>query len=286
MDRAFAFIKLVRPINCVMMAAAVPVGVVVAVGGIPAWAAPKVLLGSLTGFTLLAASNAINDYHDREVDAVNEPNRPIPSGLVSPGEALLTAALLTVTGLAAALLTNVRCFLLALAAYAISVSYVTWGKRTGLLGNFMVGTCIAIPFIYGSLIVAEGVDPLTGLFSSTALLSNVGREVTKGIVDVEGDRLQGVKTVAVSHGCGKAAAVAALFYIAAVGLTPIPPMLGLVSPLYTPVITLTDAGFVYSAASLLRDHTRENARRVKQQVLIWMCTALLAFTLGAIHIRL
>ena len=46
----------------------------------------NVIFGFFTGFLLCAAAMAINDYYDRGIDAVNEPTRPIPSGLVTVRE--------------------------------------------------------------------------------------------------------------------------------------------------------------------------------------------------------
>jgi len=280
--RPLAFIKMMRPINCLMVASAVFVGATVTLKASPQGHIARLLLGALTGWTLFAASNAVNDYHDREIDAINEPNRPIPSGLVRPWEALAFAAVLSATGLLSAFYTGLKCLALALIALAVSTSYATWGKRMGLLGNMMVSLCIAIPFLYGGIIVAGAVKPLTAVFSAIAFLANVGREVTKGIVDVEGDEAQGVKTVAVAYGRRTAAAAAAAFYLLAVALTPVPPVLGEVSFWYIPIVLVVDGGFLWSSVSLLRSPTRSNARRVKNQVLAWMCLGLAAFVAGAL----
>ena len=120
------------------------------------------------------------------------------------------------------------------------------------------------------------------LFAAMAFLSNTGREITKGIVDVKGDKAEDVKTLAMRYGERNAAVVAALFYVSAVALTPIPWLLGLVSFWFIPVVILTDVGFVVSSALLLKDYSRENARKIKKIVLLWFVTGLLAFVLGVL----
>src|SRR3990172_2796109 len=88
MGKAKGVIRLMRPINCVIMGFAVFVGAVLAN---PAFAGGdwlKIAYGFLTGFTFCAAAMVVNDYYDRAIDAVNEPSRPIPSGLVTVREAL------------------------------------------------------------------------------------------------------------------------------------------------------------------------------------------------------
>jgi geranylgeranylglycerol-phosphate geranylgeranyltransferase len=240
----------------------------------------NLLYGFVTGFTLTAASMAINDYYDREIDAVNEPNRPIPSGLVKPNDALLFAFVLTAIGFAAAYLTNVFCFATAIIAWIIFAAYATVGKRSGLPGNFLVSICVAIPFIYGNYAVSV-LEPNVLIFASIVFLSDTGREITKGIVDVEGDRKYNVKTLAVRFGEKAAAAAAALFYLSAVLLSSIPWFLQLVSFWFIPLVAITDLGLVASSFMLIKDYSRENARRIKKMVLLWFIIGLLAFLLGA-----
>jgi geranylgeranylglycerol-phosphate geranylgeranyltransferase len=236
--------------------------------------------GFITGFTLTAASMAINDYYDRQIDAVNEPNRPIPSGLIKPKEALLFAFVLTTIGFAAAYLTNIFCFAIAIIAWIIFATYATIGKRSGLPGNFLVSICVAIPFIYGSYTVSV-LELNVLIFASIVFLSDTGREITKGIVDVEGDKKYNVKTLAVRFGEKVAAVAAVFFYLSAVLLSPIPWFLQLVSFWFIPLVAITDLGLVAFSFMLIRDYSRKNARRIKKMVLLWFIIGLLAFLLGA-----
>lgn len=241
----------------------------------------NLLLGFVTSFTLTAASMAINDYYDRDIDAINEPNRPIPSGAISPKEALFLALVLSVIGFIAAFRTNMQCLMVAVVAWIVSVTYVTKGKRTGFPGNLLVSTCVVIPFIYGGF--AAGRPELTTMiFVAIAFLSNTGREVAKDIVDIEGDKSQDIKTIPVLYGKRAAAFVSSIFFILAVALSPLPWLLKLVSPWFLPLVILTDAGLVWSSFSLTRDHSRNNARRIKNLVLIWFLTGLLGFVAGRI----
>lgn len=281
MSKVGGFVRLMRPINCVMMGFAVFVGALLANPTFLSAEWFRVVFGFLTGFMLTGASMALNDYYDRQIDAVNEPKRPIPSGVVSVREALIFVLVFSVVGFVSAYLTSVVCLVAAIIAWLILVAYVTVGKRTGLLGNFLVSATVAIPFIYGSLVVTGLVQLNVLLFAAMAFLSNTGREVTKGIVDVKGDSAEGVKTIAVRYGERNAAVVAAVFYVSAVLLTPLPLILDLVSIWFVPFVLVTDVGLVASAALLLRDCSRENARRIKKLILLWFLIGLLAYIFGA-----
>jgi len=265
-----------------MMGFAVIVGAVLSSSNVSnTWT--NLIFGFTTGFMLTAASMAINDYYDREIDAVNEPDRPIPSGLIKPKEALAFAFALTAIGFATAYLTNIFCFVISLFAWIVFVTYTTVGKRSGLPGNFLVSLCIAMPFIYGSYTVVNTIELNVLIFASMAFLSNTGREITKGIVDVQGDRTKNIQTLAVRYGEKTAAVVAALFYLSAVLLSPIPWLLKFVSLWFIPLVAITDFGLVASSFILLDNYSRENARRVKKMVLLWFIVGLLAFIIGAIR---
>jgi len=280
MGRVGGFLNILRPVNSVMMGVGILVGVVIAGGFRSSIPLEYLALAFVTGFTLTGSAMVINDYFDREIDAVNEPHRPIPSGEVKPNEAVVYSLLLSAVGLTAAFLTSLPSLAIAVFSWLIMMVYSAWGKRTGFPGNLMVSTCIALSFIYGGVIAGNVSTSL--LFSALAFLSNTGREITKGIVDTEGDGARGVKTIAVAYGVDKAAYIASAFYLIAVAASTLPLLLSLVSLWYLPFVAVTDAGLIYGTLTLLRDHSRESSRRVKKQVLYWMLFGLLAFAAGTL----
>jgi len=113
-----------------------------------------------------------------------------------------------------------------------------------------------------------------------AFLSNTGREISKGIVDIEGDKSYGIRTLAVSFGGKRAALAAAAFFVFAVALSPIPVVLDLVSFWFIPFVLVTDIGLIWCSVFLLKDPSRENARRVKKLVLLLFIFGLLSFIAG------
>jgi geranylgeranylglycerol-phosphate geranylgeranyltransferase len=282
MGKISGLVRLMRPINCAMMGFAVFVGAVLADPQFFNAAWLGVLYGFVTGFMLTAASMVINDYYDRAIDAINEPRRPIPSGTVSEQQALGFVFVLSLVGFGFAYLTSYLCLVVAIISWIVVVAYVTAGKRSGLPGNLLVSTCVAIPFIYGSLTVLNQVPLSVVLFTLMAFLSNTGREITKGIVDVKGDAAEGIKTLAVRYGDKSAAVAAAVFYVSAVALTPFPPLLNLVSFWFIPLVLVTDIGLVASSALLLKNHSRDNAKKIKNLILLWFVIGLLAYVFGVV----
>ena len=276
--KARALISMMRLPNCVMIGFAVIVGEVIASSVVPANAA---FFGFLTGFMLLGSSMVLNDYFDREIDLVNEPTRPMPSGLVTPSEAVSFAIVLASIGFLAAMITGIYTLAVAVGSIILAVAYNSRFKKTGLAGNVMVSTNVAVPFIYGGFAVRNATWPLL-IFALLAFLSSLGREIVKGIVDVAGDKTKGVKSVAITRGNNYAAKQGTGLFLLAVGLSTLPLALGMVSLYYVPLVIICDIGFLLTSYSIMTKPTPRNAKRSKKYVLIWMTFGLLAFVVGTL----
>lgn len=278
MRKLRGYFVIIRPVNSLMFGFSVLIGQYLAGGSIPVLS--TAFLGFTTAFSFSAAAMVINDYYDRDIDAINEPQRPIPSGLISPKEALTYAFILEIVGLVAAALTNLTCLIITIATILLSIFYTTKGKDTGLPGNLMVSACVAMPFVYASYIVGKEPNNLLWIFGFLAFFVNTGREITKGIVDIEGDKIRNVRTIAVVSGPRTAAFSASLFYLSSVVLSALPLLYGAVSAYYLPVVAITDIGLIESSLSLIREPSRENSRSVKHRVLVYMAVGMIAFLAG------
>lgn len=261
-----------------MIGFAVVVGEVLASQAVTARAA---LYGFMTGFLLLAASMILNDYFDREIDKINAPTRPLAAGIVKPAEAISFAVIVASLGMFFAENLGALPLLIAVTSIVIMILYNARVKKLGLIGNALVSTNVAIPFIFGGFAVGSPTWPL-GIFSLLAFLSSLGREIVKGIVDVAGDNARGVKTVAATRGNDGAARLGAMLFLSAVALSVLPLILGLVSVYYIPLVVICDVGFLLTAYSIKNDPSTRNAKRSKNFVLVWMTFGLLAFVFGAI----
>jgi geranylgeranylglycerol-phosphate geranylgeranyltransferase len=278
---AKALFELIRPVNCVMIGFAVVVGAFVSKP--PSVAAPQLALGFLTGFFICAYSMAVNDVYDLEVDKVNRPDRPIPSGRVTAGEASSLSYAVLVAGLACSLLSLNPLAVVIAGAYAfLSWLYNSRAKRTGLPGNLIVASSLAIPFIYGGAVSGGSIGgSLLLMMALTAFFSGVGREVVKSIADVEGDEKRSVNSVARSRGLGVAAMVGALFFVMAVVTSWVPLLTGLADQLYTYGVVIPDVIFLYLAVAIVARHEPKSAYRVKRIALAGMTVGLLVFIGGA-----
>ncbi|HMB67633.1 MAG TPA: UbiA family prenyltransferase [Candidatus Bathyarchaeia archaeon] len=275
--RLNAYLTLIRPPNTIMIGLAVVIGEAIGLGRLPGIS--EAIFGFLTASLMMAGTMVANDVYDIEIDKVNSPQRPLASGAVKTRDAVVLSVVLSAAAIGFAALLGLWTFLTALLALALMIYYNTRGKKTGLVGNAVVSFNVALPFFYGGLAV-NSIRPLLFIFSVVAFLANFGREVAKGIVDVKGDSLRQVRTLAVVRGTKVAASASAVLFVIAVLLSFLPPFLESISWLYYPPVIIADVGFLYSAYRLVGDQKPENVRAVKGHVLVWMLLGLVGFLLG------
>ncbi len=273
---------LVRPMNCVMIGFAVIVGAFVSKPPSIPWL--QLALGFFTGLFLCAYSMSVNDVYDLEVDRINRPDRPIPSGKISVRQASALSLVMLVAGLACAFLSFLLLAIVIALGYAfLSWLYNAWAKRTGLPGNLIVASSLAIPFIYGGAVSGGSIGgSLLLMMALTAFFSGVGREVVKSMADVEGDAKREVSSIARTRGLGFASGVGALFFLLAVLTSWVPLVTGLANQVYTYGVIVPDVIFVYLAAAIVVRNDPKSAYRVKRIALAGMTVGLLVFVGGAV----
>lgn len=175
----------------------------------------------ITGPLVCASSQAVNDWFDRHVDAINEPNRPIPSGRI-PGQWGLALAILWT---ALSLLAAVPLGTFGVVAVGIALLF-SWGysapplrfKQNGWIGNLAVGiTYEGLAWVTGAGIMLGGRVPPTPILL-LALLYSLGAHGIMTLNDfkaIEGDQKMGVRSLPVLLGPDGAARVAPAVMLAA-----------------------------------------------------------------------
>lgn len=274
--KVFEFLRLIRVVNSLMIGMAVIIGSLIAKG----WLIDLELLiiGFFVGFFISSYSMVINDYFDLEVDRINAPNRPLVKGVVSIKEALIFSIVLLTAGLSLSMITGLFTFLVAVMFSFFSFLYNWRFKEYGFIGNLLVGASISIPFIYGALLVSR-ISLLVISMSMTAFFAGVGREVIKGMADIEGDRLRNVRTIARSKGLRNAGCVGAMFFILAILSSLIPIFMANVGMPYMVIIGMTDIFFIYLAIKIVRNPMSYVALNVKRKALMGMLLGLIGYLL-------
>ena len=115
-----------------------------------------------------------------------------------------------------------------------------------------------------------------------SFLANMGREVVKGIIDLEGDRLINAKTLAITRGVKVATYVSVLFIIIAILMSPIPFLTGDFGVHYLIGVVIADLLMVYSLIILIRGSSKNEFKKAKTMILLGMLLGLLAFLVGGL----
>lgn len=218
-----AYIEIIRPVNCAMGGLTVLSSVLVAnmfynlnlqLFGSKFWLFPSrffeiAVISYFVYFLIAAAGMVINDIFDLEVDRINKPNRPLPRGALTVKRAVEYTVALWTAGVALAFLISVASGVLALIFSGIGFLYAARVKVLGILGNFVVAFSFAFGYIYGSLITSMErgllrIPLMTLLFFITAFMVLQGREIIKGMEDIEGDKRRNAKTIACVYGLKRA----------------------------------------------------------------------------------
>lgn len=277
-------LELIRPLNCILAGVAVLIGAVIATGNLNI---PELVLFSAFATAALVAGggNAVNDYFDRDIDRVNRPHRPIPSGRITPRTALIIAQILFLAGIALTVFLNIYCLLLA-ALNSVVLFIYTWKlKRRGFVGNISIGYLVGSTLLFGGLATAHlRAEPLipSGLLVLVlmASLSTIGRELIKAIEDMKGDRELGFKTFPLGHGVGKTAVLAIGFLGAAIALSPIPYLLGIFGWQYLALLIISIIAFLVAIGIMVRSRGPKAAGKSSLACKIGMALGLLAFLAG------
>lgn len=169
----------------------------------------------LAGPLVCGASQALNDWFDRDVDAINEPNRPIPSGRIPGAWGLYIA----IFGFSLSILVSSLLGPWVMIAAALAILF-GWAysapplrlKQNGWLGNLACGVCYeGLPWFTAAAVAATTLPD--GRTVILALLYSLGAHGIMTLNDfkaMDGDRALGIKTIPVQLGASRAAKLACI----------------------------------------------------------------------------
>jgi chlorophyll synthase len=226
-------LQLMKPITWIPLMWGVICGA--ASSGYYTWTLENVLKASvcmlLAGPVMAGYTQTLNEYYDREIDAINEPYRPIPSGAIPLPQVITQIVLLLLLGIALALTLDlwaghdffsitVIAFFGAFVAYIYSAPPLKL-KQNGWLGTYALGASyIALPWCTGHALFGE-LNWKIVVFTMIYSLAGLGIAIVNDFKSVEGDRKFGLKSLPVMFGVTTAAWICVLMidiFQAGVGL--------------------------------------------------------------------
>lgn len=250
-ERVRGLFELTRPSNAIAAGVLTFIGAFVA-DGLDA----EFAVSAAVGATILAvaAGNTMNDYFDRDIDRINEPDRPIPRGAVTPREALAFSLLLFAGAVVLALTLSLLAIAIAVVNLIALIAYTEFFKGLPGVGNAVVGYLGGSTFLFGAAAVGRITGAVVVLFALAAL-STVAREIVKDVEDITGDRREGLNTLPIAIGENSALWFAVALLTIALLASPLPYLIGTLGWPYLVVVALADLAMVYAAMESFTDPT-------------------------------
>jgi geranylgeranylglycerol-phosphate geranylgeranyltransferase len=245
--------------------------------------------GFFAALFIQAGTFALNDYCDVESDIANQRlDRPLVRGELRKQESVLIAILATTLGIICASFLSPLLFILAFISALLGILYDIKMKEILAVSNIYIALTMAIPFIFGGLIVKpDRIDLMLLILASMAFVAGFGREVMKDIADIKGDALRDIKSIPRIYGVKLAVRVVISSYALAVLLSVIP-FLSVntpyfFNPAYMLPVLVADALFLHTCYELrkLRDDGGDY-NTMRKETLLAITIGLIAFVSGAL----
>jgi geranylgeranylglycerol-phosphate geranylgeranyltransferase len=226
---------------------------------------------------ITSAGFAINDFFDRESDAVIKPKRPIPAGVLTLKQVITISSALFAAGLILSYFLGWLSFAIIVIDSMLLLLYSYLVKRkSGFAANILVGILTGTAFMFGQAAIQNEIT-LISLSLYPIAFGTIGGNVLRDILSLEGDTKVGYPTLPQKIGSINAAKIGALFFFLTGLLAPLPYFIGKLSGhvgftiYYLPFILIWSILLIYSSIRLsLSASTIQNVRKYERMVTMSM----------------
>lgn len=197
-DKIFAHIETWRPYTVIWCGLVSLAGSCITYMGFP-----PVEIATLAFFIPIMgwiAGLYLSDYLDRELDAIQKPHRPIPSGRIKPKEALGVGGAFALIGFLLSFILTLNNVILVFIVAFLVFTYANISKSRGIAGNVNRGLVTVAAYFFGIFSVDKPIAAYIWLLSLVFLIHDSNSNLIGAIRDVEGDKKGGYITVPVKYG--------------------------------------------------------------------------------------
>jgi len=269
------YLAALRPLNCLMGSIASVIGGFVSAPLLSSSLIYHLSFASIAVFLIIGGGNSINDYFDVEIDKINRPNRPVPSGALTQLWILIYSAMLLSVGVVVSGAINFTCLAIAMINSTLLVLYSWKFKRSALIGNVLIGYLTGSTFLFGGAAVSAYFIP--SILFLSAMFAITSREIIKDVEDLRGDLQVGATTLPIKCGVQPSLLLAACFMFVAVVLSPIPFLISAFGWAYLSIVVVADIILMYSIALSWSSPTKAST-----YIKYGMVVVLMAYVLGRI----
>ena len=286
-----AAVEILRPINALMGCLTVIIGILNTRVGISLdRLILNIILGVITYFFLAGSSMIINDIYDIEIDKINRPERPIPRGAISLKQAKFLFVGTLVFGVIISIIHSLLFDLFFLPVIIaggggfLGWYYAKYGKKSGFFGNIIVSISFSLGLIYGAILNGLNIPTYIYYFFLASAFSLLSREIIKGCEDIEGDKTEGVKTLAIQIGTKKSTFFSTIFAVVSIIFYILPIFTNIINPLLFSISMIFGISVVFYAVILMqgRNLEKKDFSRISLLIKISGFLGLIAILLASI----
>lgn len=283
--KLFAHLETMRPYTVIWC------GLVSLAGACLSWGRfPPIDISALTVIVPIMgwiAGLYLSDYLDRNLDRIQKPHRPIPSGRIKSYEALLVGGIFAIVGALLSWYLGIRNFSLVFLVALLVLSYTSVAKSRGFFGHINRGIVTVAAYLYGvftSPLALEVIPLYIWLLAPVFLFHDVNSNLVGAIRDMDGDKKGGYQTIPVKYGLKKSIGLSALLTMIWLPIALIlPSQYDFVNQFYyyliliDIIILLSFYGFFFRS---LRSYSRKKALKYHEFFVIERITLASAFIIG------
>jgi geranylgeranylglycerol-phosphate geranylgeranyltransferase len=289
--KLFAHLETMRPYTVTWCGLVSLVGTCVTLGHFPSISiALLVLFIPMMGWI---AGLYLSDYLDRNLDSIQKPHRPIPSGRIKPKEAIITGALFALAGFFLTFFLTLYNVVLVFVVAVLVFFYTNVSKSHGFSGNVNRGLVTMAAYFFG--IFATGVPlsslpPYVWLLSIVFLVHDTNSNLVGAIRDIEGDKKGGYRTIPVKYGVKISVYISLLLTVVWLPLSLILPLYyGFLTIQFYLIMIIDSAILLFLYMYLFRSilsYSREKGLRFHEFFVIERITLASAFIFGIADISI
>ena len=254
MNKFKTYLELIRyPLFAIPIVATLP-GIVLASDRFT-WQMPLALLTALLGYW---AGMMKNDYFHRKMDALANPNRPLPSKKVSAKSVFIFASGIYIACLVMGFAMNYKAGLMVIVLIMISHAYNAVLKERGIWGSISLPTGIGLLTIFGALAVSGHVPTLAWFAFASITLYDFGTHIVTTFKDIERDKKIGIRTTPIQIGVKPALAVSSIAALCSFVVALSPYLIGLASGKYVIWLAIALIATLATRLPLLIDQNEKN----------------------------
>jgi len=277
-EKLIAVFKITRPVNFLITFVSVIVAVIICLP--QNYSELNILIAATAAALTAAAGNIINDICDIEIDKINQPQRPLPSEIISSKEAYILYSLFTIISILLSIRLDLSALLIVLFSHLLLFLYSKYLKQIPLVGNITVAFLTGFVFIFGGVVVG---NPSAAILPAIfAFLINLIREIVKDVQDIEGDRQAGLFTFPIKFGVLKSKFIISFFTFVLIIFTLYPFIVKLYKiEFFVIVMVSVNPVMIYIIKKIYEKDYVKSLKKISILLKLSMISGLIAIYLGA-----